>query len=74
MTQIEPTGGQRRLDDFVTDAGRCRRDRCEAYADSTGDRCKRDAVAPFPYCSDHMHLLDAVDLKRMGLKRPKSGG
>ena len=43
-------------------------DRCEAYADSTGERCRQAAMTPFPYCADHQHLLDEVDLERMGLK------
>jgi len=47
---------------------------CEAYADSTGERCQHDAMGPFPYCADHRHLLDAVDLERMGLSLSKSGG
>lgn len=47
---------------------------CEAFADSTGERCQQDAMEPFPYCADHKHLLDDVDLRRMGLKPPKSGG
>jgi hypothetical protein len=46
--------------------------RCEAYADSTGERCKHDAVEPFPYCSDHMDLLDDDDLRRIGAKPSKS--
>lgn len=46
---------------------------CEAIATSTGERCERDAMDPFPYCSDHAHLLDEVDLRRMGLEPPKSG-
>jgi hypothetical protein len=50
------------------------RDQCEAFADSTGERCQRDAVSPFPYCSDHMHLLDEVDQRRIGLKPPISDG
>lgn len=45
-------------------------ERCEAYADSTGERCQHPAMEPFPYCGDHKHLLDDVDLQRMGLKRP----
>lgn len=47
---------------------------CEAIATSTGVRCERDAMEPFPYCSDHKHLLDEVDLRRIGLKPPKSEG
>lgn len=74
-----PPGEQRRLEDFLTNSGASHagalvKERCEAFADSTGERCQRDAVAPFPYCSDHMHLLDEVDMRRMGLNPPKSGG
>lgn len=47
---------------------------CEAIADSTGERCQRDAMEAIPYCGVHKHLLDVVDLRRMGLKRPKSDG
>jgi len=46
--------------------------RCEAFADSTGERCKHDAVEPFPYCGDHLDLLDPVDLRRIGFKPSKS--
>ena len=55
------------LDDAVADTARC-----QALADATGERCRHDAVEPFPYCGDHIHLLDEVDLRRMGLKPPKS--
>jgi hypothetical protein len=48
-------------------------DRCEAIADSTGERCQHPAAGPFPYCGDHLDLLDDVDKKRMGLKPPKPG-
>lgn len=66
MSTSDAPGDQRRLEEFV--------DRCEAYAGTTGERCRRDAVAPFPYCGDYLHLLDAVDKERMGLKPPKSDG
>ena len=46
---------------------------CEAYADSTGERCQKRAMGPFPYCGDHKHLLSDVDLERMGLKPSKTG-
>jgi hypothetical protein len=46
---------------------------CTAIAESTGERCEHDAVAPFPYCGDHMDLLDEVDLVQMGVKPPKPG-
>ena len=59
-----PTSRQLTLDDLDR--------RCEAIAASTGERCEHDAVEPFPYCGDHMDLLDTVDLERMGLKPPKS--
>ena len=36
--------------------------RCEAYANSTGERCQREPMGPLPYCSDHIHLLNEVDL------------
>ena len=45
--------------------------RCEAIAASTGERCEHDAIVPLPYCADHKHLLDAVDLERMALKLSK---
>ena len=45
--------------------------RCEAIAASTGERCKHDAIVPLPYCADHRHLLDTVDLERMALKLSK---
>lgn len=47
---------------------------CEAIADSTGERCQHDAIRPIPYCGDHKHLMDEVDLNRIGLNLPKSGG
>lgn len=47
---------------------------CEAIAASTGERCQREAMYPFPYCGTHSHLLDDVDKERMGLRPPKSGG
>lgn len=40
-------------------------ERCEAFADSTGERCERSAVGGLPYCSDHRHLLDDVDRARI---------
>lgn len=43
---------------------------CQAIARSTGERCQQPAAGPFPYCGDHNHLLDDVDLERMGLKPP----
>jgi len=49
-------------------------DRCEAIADSTGERCQHQAAGPFPYCGDHLDLLDDVDKKRMGLRHSKSDG
>lgn len=75
MSTSEAPDEQRRLDEFLTnaDTGVLVKDRCEAYADSTGDRCRRSAVSPFPYCSDHLHLLDDVDRERLGLNPPKSG-
>ena len=48
--------------------------RCEAYADSTGERCQHTAIKGFPYCGDHKHLLDDIDIVRMGLKALNSGG
>ena len=48
--------------------------RCDAIAESTGEQCEHDAVDPFPYCGLHMDLLDEIDLRRMGLKLPKSDG
>jgi hypothetical protein len=48
------------------------RQQCAAIADSTGERCQRDALVPIPYCGDHKHLLDEVDRQRIGLKPPKS--
>lgn len=40
-------------------------DRCEAFADSTGERCKHPAMSPFPYCQDHIDdLLDPDDWKQ----------
>ena len=56
---------QLRLDEVL---GGVDPDRCEAYADSTGERCQHPAMGPFPYCGNHKHLLDDVDLERMGLK------
>jgi len=50
------------------------RQQCAAYADSTGERCQRDALPRIPYCGTHKHLLDDVDRGRLGLKPPKSGG
>jgi hypothetical protein len=40
--------------------------RCEAIADSTGERCQRESVGPLPYCELHNHLLDDVDLQQIG--------
>jgi hypothetical protein len=60
------------LDDFPIDLADG--DRCEAIAESTGERCQHPAAGPFPYCGDHLGLLDDVDKKQMGLKPPKSGG
>ena len=45
--------------------------RCEAIAASTGERCEHDAIVPLPYCADHRHLVDTVDLERMALKLSK---
>lgn len=50
------------------------REQCEAYADSTGERCQHTALDPLPYCGDHKHLLDEIDLDQVGLKPPKSEG
>lgn len=60
------------LDDFPIDVADG--DRCQAIADSTGERCQHPVAGPFPYCGDHLDLLDDVDKKQMGLKLPKSGG
>lgn len=49
-------------------------DRCQAYADSTGERCRHRPLAGLPYCSDHVHLLDEVDIIRHGLQALESGG
>ena len=58
-----PTSRQLTLDDLDR--------RCEAIAASTGERCEHDAIVPLPYCADHRHLVDAVDLERMALKLSK---
>jgi hypothetical protein len=47
-------------------------DQCKAYAKSTGEQCQHPTAGPFPYCGDHLDLLDDVEKKRMGLKPPKS--
>jgi hypothetical protein len=49
-------------------------DRCEAIADYTGNRCEHSSLPGIPYCADHKHLLDEVDIVRYGLKCLKSGG
>jgi len=36
---------------------------CEAIANSTGRRCEHDALLGVPYCPDHYHLLDEVDMR-----------
>lgn len=59
------------LDDFAS--GDDGRDRCKAIAASTGKQCRRKAISPFPYCGDHKHPLDEVDVIRMGLNSLKSG-
>ncbi|QLD88308.1 hypothetical protein HWV07_04370 [Natronomonas salina] len=61
------------LDEFTTSTS-TDENRCEAYADSTGDRCQHDAIPGIPYCGTHKHLLDDVDVLRMGLKSLKSDG
>ena len=68
--------GQVSLEDFALDEllDPVDSDQCEAYADSTGERCERDAMTPFPYCELHIDdLLDEVDLERIGLKPSNSG-
>ena len=62
-TDDDPSSRQLTLDDLDH--------RCEAIAASTGERCKHDAIVPLPYCADHRHLLDTVDLERMALKLSK---
>lgn len=49
-------------------------DRCRAWADSTGERCRHRPLSGLPYCSDHAHLIDEVDIIRHGLKALKSDG
>lgn len=49
-------------------------ERCEAIADSTGERCKRAAIKGFPYCGLHKGLLDEVDIVRIGLNALESRG
>lgn len=49
-------------------------DRCEAIADYTGERCQHTSLSGIPYCGDHKHLLDDVDVVQYGLKRLKSDG
>ena len=56
-TDDDPSSRQLTLDDL--------KPRCKAIAASTGERCRHDAVAPFRYCGDHMHLRDDVDRERM---------
>lgn len=62
-------GRQVSLDDYLDPVDGAR---CEAFAESTDERCRQNAMEPFPYCADHKHLLDDVDLRQMGLKPPKS--
>lgn len=69
-------GGPVSLEDFALDEllDPVNSNQCEAFADSTGDRCERDAMTPFPYCELHIDdLLDEVDLERIGLKPSNSG-
>lgn len=60
MTDADPMDEQLPLAAFVPVG-----DRCEAFAESTGERCERPAVGGLPYCSDHRHLLDDVDRARI---------
>lgn len=57
MAQTDPgslaskeAGEQRRLGNFLNQhpSDSVLVNRCEGYADSTGERCQRDAIAPFP--------------------------
>ena len=65
MSELQSGGSTRQL--TLDDLDR----RCEAIAASTGERCKHDAVKPSPYCSDHLYLLDEVDVRQMRLKLSK---
>jgi len=74
MSTTEAPDGQRTLEEFLnqqrdgSDGGTLVKetsDRCEAIADSTGERCQHETVDPFPYCNLHLDLLDEVDLQRM---------
>lgn len=57
-TTDDVAGEQATLQDYhATDTPRC-----EAYADSTGERCQRPALPAIPYCPDHRHLTDDTDL------------
>lgn len=57
MSTNQPPGDQRQLGEYTDDS-----ERCEAYAQSTGERCRHDSMPTLPYCRDHIHLLDDVDL------------
>lgn len=50
---------QMRVTEFVGEGEDIGASQCQAYADSTGERCQRDAMVHFPYCGDHIHLFDA---------------
>lgn len=66
MTASETTN-QMTLTEFVGEDADTQRAQCQAFADSTGERCQRVAMPLFPYCGDHIHLFDAeTDLHETG--------
>lgn len=69
-TETDATSFQATIDEFI----QIDENRCEAYADSTGERCRHEPLPGFPYCGDHFHLLDEVDFVRYGVNAVDSGG
>lgn len=57
MSTDTPPGEQRELNEFVEAAPRCK-----AIAERTGEQCLHTPLATLPYCRQHVHLLDDVDL------------